>query len=164
MTVSDFEQKILDAVDADGWFCLSVADGGRTPSFSYSVGFIDSLNSPEFIVFGLPLAHMHSMLWSVFEQIRDGVTKPAEGQRWSNILTGHECISRAVHPSQIERNYFNSALWYRSHTGRDRDSAKAFQMFWPGSEDRLFPWEHGCSQVVIDHQPLLYLPRSIGLA
>ncbi len=165
MTVTDFEQRILDDVNEHGWFCVSVLKGGDlAPPFSYSVGFIDSLKCAEFIVFGLPVDLMHSMLWSVFRQIRDGVTIPAEGQRWSTLLQGHDCISRAVHPSQIERKYFNSALWYWWYTGRDRDSVRAFQLFWPGAEQRLFPWENGCVQEVRDLQPLLYLPCEVGLA
>jgi hypothetical protein len=165
MTVSTFEQRILDDIAAHGWFCMSVsADSDRTPPFTYSVGFEDSLSCAEFIVFGLPSKLSYSMLWQVFRQIRDGGIAPAEGRRWSNILDGYDCISRAVHPSQIEREYFNSALLYRRHTSRSRDSAGAFQLFWPGVGDKRFPWESGCVQEVRDAQPLLYLPRALGLA
>jgi hypothetical protein len=164
MTLTDYEQRILDDIAKYGWFCLTVGrDGDRTPSFSYSVGFEDSLSCAEFIVFGLPFGLMQSMLWRVFEQIRDGI-KPEEGRRWSNVIDGYDCISRAVHPSQIVREYFNCALWYRSHMGRSRDSARAFQLFWPGVNDKRFPWENDCVQIVRDHQPLLYLPRHVGLA
>jgi len=162
--VSDYEQRILDDVSAHGWFCLSVGAGEGEPAFTYSVGFIDSLRCAEFIVFGLSARLSHSMLWGVFEQIRDGVATATEGQRWSNLLDGYECISRAVHPSQIRREYFNSAIWYWSHTGRNRDSVQAFQLFWPGAGQRLFPWDSGCAQEVRDLQPLLYLPREVGLA
>ena len=165
MAVSDFEQRILDSIDEHGWFGLSVlADGDREPSFTYSVGFEDSLNCADFIVFGLSSNLSHSMLWRVFLQIRDGGINPGEGRRWSDILEGYDCISRAVHPSQIQREYFNSAIWYRSYTGRNPDSARAFQLFWPGARDRLFPWENGSAQEVRNQQPLLYLPREVGLA
>jgi hypothetical protein len=118
MALSEYEQKILDDVEEHGWFCVSVfgKSGDETPGFAYSIGFPDAIKCPEFIVFGLPGKLMHSMLWSVFRQIRDGVTAPKEGQRWSNVIEGYDCISRAVHPSQIEPEYFNSALWYAWHT------------------------------------------------
>lgn len=165
MAISDYEQRILDDIAEYGWFSMGVlGERDHGPSFAYSVGFEDSLNCAEFIVFGLPNNLMHSMLWSVFRQIRESGVNPEEGRRWSGVLEGHDCISRTVHPSQIEREYFNSALWYRSYTGRSLESARAFQLFWPAARDKRFPWETGCPQELRDLQPLLYLPREVGLA
>jgi hypothetical protein len=165
MALSDHEQRILDDVAEHGWFCLSVMRGDDgAPSFTYSVGFEDSLGCPEFIVFGLSSNLSHSMLWRVFRQIRDDGASPEDGRRWSNIIDGYDCISRAVHPSRIVREYFNSALWYRSYTGRSRDSARAFQLFWPGVHEKRFPWESGCAQEVRNAQPLLYIPNEVGIA
>ncbi len=164
MTVSDYEQRVLNCVEEYGWFGLSVGSGGEhEPGFTYSVGFVETLKCPEFIVFGLPAKLSHAMLWEVFRQIRDGVS-PQDGQRWSDVLDEYECVSRAVHPSQIVREHFNSALWYARHAGRPADSLQAFQLFWPGVEQRLFPWENGCDRSVVDAQPALYLPRNVGLA
>ena len=41
---------------------------------------------------------------------------------------------------------------------------RAYQLFWPGAEQGLFPWEKGCVQFVRDCQPSLYLPRVVGIA
>jgi hypothetical protein len=163
MTISDYERRILESIDDYGWFCVGVG-GDKAPAFSYSVGFPRSIKCPEFIVFGQSHKLMHSMLGGIFRQIRDGVTEPSEGQRWSDLIEGYDCVSRWVHPSQIERGYFNSAIWYARHMGQDRDSVRAYQLFWPGVGDKVFPWENGCAQAVRDLQPLLYLPRETGLA
>jgi len=181
-SLSQSEQQILENVAKFGWHCVAVHGKSDEPDFAYSVGFIDTLGCPEFIVFGQPVKLMHSMLWGVFRQIRDGNSMPDEGQRWSHLIEGHDCISRGVHPGRIDTDHFNSALWYAWHTGRARESVRAWQLFWPGREQPffpwgrapsllpqgkrqgLFPWESGCSQSVRDCQPALYLPRETGLA
>jgi hypothetical protein len=162
--LSDFEVRVLNSIEKDGWFGLSVSAGTDTPSFTYSIGFTETLKCPEFIVFGLDFDLMHSMLWQVFEQVRDGRCIPAEGARWSGVLDGCDCVSRAVHPSQIKRDYFNSAMWYRRHRGGRDEDLRAYQLFWPGKTQLLFPWENGCDEFVRDCQPLLYLPSETGIA
>ncbi len=165
MTVSDYERQILDSVEEHGWFGTSVlSDTDGAPCFTYSVGFIETLKCPEFIVFGLPAKLAHSMLWIVFRKIRDGAAELGDGRRWSGLLSGHDCISRIVHPSQVIREHFNSALWFARHKGLTSDRVNAFQLFWPGAQQGLFPWEHGCVQEVRDLQPPLYLPRDAGSA
>ena len=156
--LSDYEQKILDNIEEHGWFCTSVfEDSGKTPCFSYSVGFTNTLNAPEFIVFGLDIKLMHRMLWEVFHQIKDGKV-PEDNQRWSNLIEGYDCISRPVHPTNIVREYLNSAMWFWGDPD-EHGPLKAFQLVWPANGPGLFPWEDGCSQVVRDHQPPLYLPN-----
>lgn len=41
---------------------------------------------------------------------------------------------------------------------------QAYQVFWPGAVQGLFPWESECVDEVRELQPLLYLPRVTGLA
>lgn len=162
--MDDYEQRIIDDISEHGWFCVSVFDGKESPDFSYSVGFWETLESPELVVYGLPLKLMHSMLWSAFRQIQSRKLKIGDGVRWSGLIEGFDCISRPVHRSQICRDTLNSALWYRRHRkGSDHDLS-AYQLFWPGKLDGLFPWESGCSDIVRESQPLLYLPRETGVA
>jgi hypothetical protein len=152
-------------VEEHGWFCSSVFDPSKVkPSFNYSVGFLETLKCPEFIVFGLDGKLSHSILWDVYRRIRSGAAVPGDMQHWTGVLVGHDLISRAVHPSQIDEEYFNSALWYAWRSGMERDDVKAFQLFWPGVKRGLFPWENGCEQSVRDLQPLLYLPHEEGIA
>ncbi|MDC7694430.1 DUF4262 domain-containing protein [Asticcacaulis sp. DXS10W] len=157
--VTDYERKILRNVNEHGWFCVSVFDPeDESATFSYSVGFTETLGCPEFIIFGLNSGLMHSMLWEVFRQIRGG-KMPADNEKWSNVLTGYECVSRTVHPTNIIRDYLNSAMWFWGDPN-ERGPLPAFQLVWPGVETRLFPWDKGCSEIVRKAQPPLYLPNS----
>ena len=112
MPLSDsaYEQEILDAVAEHGWFCTAVHDpDGREPDWAYSVGFTETLRQPEVIVFGLPVGTAHAILWDVFRTLQAG--KVAEdGQVWPHLLVDHDCVLRRAHPSQIIREYLNSAI------------------------------------------------------
>ena len=155
------DQRTVDDVDEHGWHCVQVGAGNEEPAFSYSVGFWETLDMPEIIVFVLGFKLMHSMLWEAFRQIRVGKVL-ADGARWSDLIEGFDCISRPVHPSQI-RQYFGFATWYRGYrTGSSEISA--YQLFWPGKVDGLYPWDIGSSEIVRECQPLLYLTRETGNA
>jgi hypothetical protein len=155
----EYERNILATIEEHGWFCTSVFDPkGANPSFAYSVGFTKTLNCPEFIIFGLDLKVMHSALWSVFRQIEAGKT-PEENQRWSDLLEGFDCVSRRVHPTNIVREYLNSAMWFWSGPDKRGSDVPAFQLVWPSSATGLYPWDADCAQIVRDHQPPLYLPN-----
>jgi hypothetical protein len=157
--LNDYERKILDNIEEHGWFCTSVLeDKGKPPSFSYSVGFTQTLNTPEFIVFGLEISLMHKMLWEVFHQIKNGKI-PADQQRWSNAIEGYDCISRAVHPTNVVRDYLSSAMWLWGNPEERGGALSAFQLVWPGANSGLYPWDADCPQLVRDCQPPLYLPN-----
>jgi len=152
-------KKLLENVEEFGWQCTSVAprvdDDDDSPAFSYSIGFWECLDSPEVIVFGLPSKLMHSMLSEVHRQIEAGRSLE-DGARWSDLISGFDCISRPVHPTQIG-NYLLSSIWYKKQKTGSGDVA-AYQLFWPGKLDGLYPWEEGCDQIVRDAQPMLFLP------
>jgi hypothetical protein len=73
------DQRVVDKVEEFGFFSQGVLAEGAQPAFRYSVGFWESLNSPEVIIFGLPLDLMHSMLWEMFRQIKSGKTLSDRG-------------------------------------------------------------------------------------
>jgi hypothetical protein len=164
MALSDYEERIIANVDEHGWYCISVFGDEDGPGFSYSIGFMETLGAPEFIVFGFESKLAHRVLWEVFRQIQKGATEPFEGRRWSGLIEGYDCISRRVHSTQHVRDYFNSALWHRRHCVGSDAEFQAYQLFWPGAVQGLFPWESDCEQIVRDHQPALYLPRTVGIA
>ena len=155
---SDYENKIVSTVEEHGWFCSHVFDPDKEePDFSYSVGFTETLNCPEFIVFGLPHELMHSMLWSIFRDIKGGIT-PYDDRVWSNLLKGFDCVIKKVHSDNIPMNYLNSARWYWNlHLGKS-ELLQAYQIVWPGAASGRFPWDENCPLEVIEMQPPLYLP------
>lgn len=154
-----YEQEILDAIEEHGWFCTAVFDpDGTAPDFAYTVGFTRTLDLPEFIIFGLPVQTLHGILWDVFRALKAGKV-PEDGLHWSGLIKGYDCVLRRVHPTQVIREHFNSALWFRGdpadHGG---GPLTAFQIVWPDRDGR-FPWDAGCAQEVRDDQPALYLAR-----
>lgn len=156
------DQNILDDVKVHGFHSMGVHADAEGPEFRYSVGFWETLGSPEVITFGLDLKLMHNMLWGMFRQLKAGA-RLVDGARWSELIEGFDCISRPVHHSQM-REYFGYALWYRHYRKHDAQDLQAYQLFWPGTEQGLYPWDPGCVDEVRDYQPALYLPREIGLA
>ena len=62
------------------------------------------------------------------------------------------------------RNNFGIALWYEHYRQRDPGMLLAYQLFWPGLQQGLFPWDADCVEDVREYQPALYLPREVGLA
>lgn len=129
---------------------------GAEPPFAYTIGLWQSHAAPELIVFGLDFDLMHNMLSELVRRIASGA-RIADGARWDGLLESTQCVTRRVHPSQVRREWFNSATWYHEHAG-SKSALDAFQVVWPGAYQKLFPWEDGCAAEVIAAQPPLWLP------
>ena len=163
MALNDYEKRLIDQIAEYGWFCLTVAGGEEgEPQFSYTIGLWETLGTPELIVFGLESKLSYWMLADMIDRLKAG-ERLVDGARISGLLVDHDCVARAVHPSQIRVKYLNSAIWYRRFRTGD-EAVEAFQLFWPGVPDGLFPWESGCDAVVREKQPLLFLPDEQGIA
>ena len=159
----DYEREIIDHVANDGWHCTIVGAGDAgEPGFAYTVGLWETLATPELIVFGLEPMLMYDMHAGMIARLKAG-EQLIDGARIGDLLRDFDCIGRAVHPTQVRIKYLNSAMWYRGYRTGD-EAVEAFQLFWPGVEQNLFPWEHGCEPVVRDSQPLLFLPVAGGEA
>jgi hypothetical protein len=161
--LNDTEKEIVEAVQTHGFFSMGVLPEKDSPSFLYSIGFWETLDSPEVILLGLNGKVMHSMVWRLFRRMKDGLAL-RDGMRIPDLLSGDfECVARAAHTSQIQE-YMLSARWYCRHSGRDELALRAYQIFWPSERTRLYPWDANCELDVRQLQPLLYLPREVGLA
>ena len=155
---AEYEQDILDTIEAHGWFCMGVFDPhGGAPEFAYSIGFTETLKQPEFIIFGLPGETANAILWAVFHSLKSGRV-PVDGERWPDLVEGYDCVIRRVHPTQVTREYLNSAIWYWGDPAVRGEPLTAYQIVWPDRDGR-FPWDAGCAQWVRDHQPALYIPK-----
>ncbi len=153
--LNDAELKMLKNIDTHGWHAMHVFDpNGKSPPFTYSVGFTQSLAAPEFIVFGLPRELMHSMIWEAYRQTKAGKTIE-DGAVWDDLIEGHKCVSRRADHAALFRDYTTSADWFWRHQGH-ADHPPIMQLVWPGAEDGLFPWDDGCAQKVIDSQLQLW--------
>lgn len=153
--LTDYERDILDHVESDGCFIPYVFDpDGIEPSFGYSVGFTTTVRQPEVIVFGLPANLVFFMINETLDQCRNGL-RLDDWTEINGLLDGHRCILRSVRAEAIEREFFNSAMWYHQHEYSSPLNA-AFQIVWPGTINKLFPWDEGCAPDVISEQRSLY--------
>lgn len=155
---TDYEQNILDTIEEHGWFCTAVFDPkGASPGFAYTVGFTQTLEQPEFIIFGLPGKTANAILWDVFRALEAGKV-PEDSQPWSNLIDGYDCVIRRIHPTQVTREHLNSAMWFWGDPAVRGEPLPAYQIVWPDRDGR-FPWDAGCAQWVRDDQPALYIPK-----
>ena len=151
--LTPLDQSVLEGIAKHGWYCIGVGAGDDGPNFSYSVGWTDTLSSPEAIIFGLKSGLQHSMLWELFRQIQKG-NALVEGGRYDHLIQDFQCEARRVHPSHAaERLRF--ANWYHRRRNPVAPLVVAYQIFWPGKEDGLFPWDPGCTDAIREWQPRL---------
>lgn len=149
--LSDYERKIIANVREHGCHIAYVFDpDGDMPSYAYSVGFPETVQQPEVIVFGLSVDIMTFIINQTMRQCREGLLLE-DGVELTGLLEGHRCIVCEVSQENITPDFFNSAMWFRRKAGEEM--REAFQIVWPGAEDGLFPWEDGCSDIVRNLQP-----------
>ena len=147
------EQLVVDNIATHGWHGTHVRVDKEGPDFCYSIGLDELLNVPELIIFGLKHDVMHAMMWEIVRQIQAG-RLIASDMIFNDLIVGHPCIVKPVHPSWLFE-YFGFACWYY-HDRQKFDRLQAFQIFWSGARDGLFPWQEGCADETIAAQPLLY--------
>lgn len=154
-TLNAYEEDILDNVRDYGCHINYVADpSGEPPIFGYSVGFLETVDQPEVIIFGLSDKMTPWMINELLRRCREG-QQLEDGTQVDGLLAGHVCIVRTVCSRFIVPEYLNSAIWYhRYRTGEELD--RVVQLVWPGAEDGLFPWDPGCDPGVVHWQPALY--------
>src|SRR5215218_2414031 len=66
--VSDTDRRIRK----HGWTAIYVGDYSTAPTWVYTVGFDETLNQPEVIVFDVTQEIANQLLWMVFEELRSG--------------------------------------------------------------------------------------------
>jgi hypothetical protein len=153
--LNDYERTLVANVREHGCQVVSVFDPeGKTPPFSYSVGFWETVGEPEVIIFGLNGDMGHFAVNEVLRQCRAGLAL-VDGQLIEGLLEEYDviCMARAVDPRSLTPEYFNSALWY--HRYRTGDALRvAVQLVWP--DEGIWPWEQGATAEFLEEQPVLY--------
>jgi hypothetical protein len=159
MSLTDYEQNILAKVAEYGCFITSVFGDDERPPFSYSVGLWEIGGASEVIIVGLPGDLSARMINILCAFLKDKAVTIHDGAVIEGLLEGYSCIVRRVDGSQIDRDFFNSALWYHQlQTGKPLTDI--YQIVWPSVGGGLFPWENGCPAEVVALQTALYLPKA----
>lgn len=147
------EEEIADVVREHGWYAASISD--HEPPFLYTIGLMQTLNHPEFIMFGLDAGNAHALFSQLVRNIRAGQSYAEPGVYTVNIGSDeHQVGFRPVDPTQHEL-YLGFAMGYRRHIGRWGELS-AMQVFWPDSSGK-FPFDVGCELDVYQLQPRLDL-------
>lgn len=86
VSISD---RVEDAISRVGWFATGVfaSEDGDSAPFVYSAGFNETLEIPDMVIIGFDPQLSHSILASVYEQVKAGnVTIPDEGGKVERII------------------------------------------------------------------------------
>ncbi len=144
------EDGIDLVVQKHGWHAVHVFD--TKPPFLYTQGFIQTLQSPEIIVFGLDGSSLHTLCSATFKYLRNGGII-RDGVPIDAIIPQYSVAFMPVHPDHYE-SYLGWSMGYSRHTGK---KLAARQLFWPDLQNK-FPFEHGCAEQVWAVQPQLTRP------
>lgn len=150
------QKAIKEAVEKHGSTVVHVTDTGVPDrTFSFSVGFEESVGQGEVLVYGLPKDLMYAVIMSLFEQCRDKGLELTDGLKVGELIEGFDCTLREINDPRALRAHFGWAIWYH-HTHRGEQVKRAFQIVWPDPKSKLFPWEEGCAKDVVNWQVALY--------
>jgi hypothetical protein len=142
-----------------GWTAIYVGDFRTAPTWVYTVGFHGTLGQPEVVVFDLPQDAANTLLWQVFEEVRDGDLTLEDGAAWSSAAT--PCVWRKVHEGRFGEWL---TLAWGAALGSDRFRGfEAYQLVLSDAEGKL-PWEAGYDERLRPLQVALWDPPEAASA
>jgi hypothetical protein len=146
----DFDEllkKTKHNIQKYGLQVISIRASEYLPSFSYSIGLLESYQHPELICFGLSTDLMHALINDAAVMIKQG-EKLESGRNYDNIFANSVAQFVQVDARNVP-DYFKLALKHYQ-----LDQIPAMQLVWTDRENR-FPWEMGFEEEFIYKQPLL---------
>ncbi|ABD81607.1 DUF4262 domain-containing protein [Saccharophagus degradans] len=134
-------ESLIENIKKHGWQCQYVFDAnGEKEDFSYSIGFEESFDHPEIMIFGLKRETMHSILSGIASDIKEG-RKFEEGVRTGNVLSGEfEVIFKSVNEEFLPEYAGIATSFYNK-------PFRMMVMFWP-DKSNILPTEVGCKLTV----------------
>ena len=136
-------EKIQEDIEKFGWHFLHVFDpNGVKNVFSYSIGFEESFNQPEILIFGLGKDVAHEILTDVADDLRNGL-KLAVDKRMRGLISGDFDVMFKSVQQKAFSEYLGTAVDYYNKPFR------AWVMFWP-DKSNILPLEDGCAVSIQD--------------
>ena len=142
------EAKAIGDIERYDCHVIQVSGGDGAPSFSYSLGLVETLQCPEIVVMGLPPAVALSVINEIRDRVRGGLELKAGLQLEDLLDGGYLCELREVRPQWYEW-LFGWASWFHGS-----DGFPVLQCIWPDKERHL-PWEEGFNPEWVYSQPML---------
>lgn len=138
-----------------GWTAAYIVGDREPRACSYTIGFDETLDHPELIIFDVPGDAANEVFWQVFKQIRDGQLVLTDGLDWSDD-PDLGLAWRKVHPDWINEWLPWARLRRFKVTGKPY-GLEAYQLVLCDPEGRL-PWEPGYDERLRPRQPSLWEP------
>jgi hypothetical protein len=156
--------NIARKVRRHGWTGMYVGDYATAPTWAYTIGFDETLDQPEIIVFDAPRRSASALFWRTFEALRSGSLVLEDGAARLDDA-GQGAVWRKVHPSHIDcaEGWLAFAQHRRAKVTGKPFGLEAFQYVLPDQDGRM-PWDAGYDESLRPLQPALYLPRQDGAA
>jgi hypothetical protein len=145
------------AIRRNGFRIIYVGDYESAPTWAYTVGFDETLNHPEIVLFDVPKASAARILSHVFDEIRAGRMVVEDGADVEG--TAQRCVWRKVHPDRIDQWLTLACFRRRLRTGLD-DGLEAYQ-FVLSDPAGVLPWEAGYDEQLRALQPALWKPEDV---
>jgi len=142
-----------------GWTAIYVGDYATAPTWTYTLGFEETLGQPEIVIFDIPQESANSLLWTAFEELKSGELVLEDGKAWHPEEQETRLVWRKVHDSQVESRvgWFTLAVARRLTVKREMFGLPVFQLVL-ADENHILPWETGYNENIRFRQPALYLP------
>ena len=134
-------ELIQENIKKYGWQCQNVFDeNGETEDFFYSIGFEETFNYPEVMVFGLQKEATHTILSNIAFDLKEGKTFE-ENIRIKGILSGdYEVMFKPVIPDSLAEYAGIASRYYKK-------PFRVLVMLWP-DKSNILPTEVGCELTV----------------
>ena len=137
-------KKIADNIEKHGWHCLHIAPREQSEeAFSYSIGFAQSFDAPEVLIFGLPSEKARVLLSACATVLRQGHTIISDTEDSELLSGGYKVVFKMVR-SEFFGEYLGTAQRYYQNK-----RFEAAVMFLPDAEHR-FPWHPGYNYIPVD--------------
>jgi hypothetical protein len=154
------DDEFAEDVRNNGWALANVSD--HKPPFQYTIGLMETLQHPEFILFGLEGGQGHALFSVLIGDIQAGKSFRVRGAYAVNIGGKDFQVGfRRVHPTQ-HPPYLGFAMGFLTNIGHVGE-LQAMQAFWSDRAGK-FPFDAGCELGVCEAQPRLDLgltPREV---
>lgn len=144
--------KIEWMIETNGWAVEPVspdyeADPPR-PAYSYSIGFPQSFDFPEVVIFGLTPVAISGLLNLIVEQLRGGVVIPIGTPLVGLLDNDLRCVFAEVDLAEHGNLFHTAVSWHRG-TG-----FAMVQLLWPDRSGWM-PYESGFDRGLILAQPIV---------
>jgi hypothetical protein len=135
-----------------GWTGVYVGDYRTAPTWAYTIGFDETLDHPEIVVFDVTQGAASQLFWRVFHEVRAGELRIDDGLKWPPEEP--RCTWRKVHPDQLDEWLTLACIRRFDRTGIRR-GLEAYQFVLSDPQGAM-PWDSGYDERLRERQPALY--------